>query len=278
MAEELDLSLVIPVFNERESLAMLTGEISEVLLPLDLSFEILLVNDASTDGSLETMLSLAEDPRIRILSFEQTQGQSAALVAGFRACKGQVVVTLDGDLQNDPADIPKLLQALDGNALVSGIRANRQDSWTRKVSSKIANRTRRLFLGDSIKDVGCSLKAYRLDWLVDLPSFNGLHRFLPGLLEHRGARVSQVQVNHRPRIHGASKYGIHNRLWRGIADLIGVYWLQNRWVCTSSIREISEAGPPAFAEAPEAGGLSAGEDDWASDLNPVEVFKAPAKC
>ncbi len=253
MASELDLSFVIPIFNENENLPQLTGEIRETLLPLGLAYELLLVNDASTDGSLKTMLDLAaENPRIRILSFEKGSGQSAALMAGFRAAKGKVVVTLDGDLQNDPADIPRVLRALDGNALVSGIRANRQDNWLRKLSSRVANHVRRAFVGDSITDVGCSLKAYQREWLVDLPSFKGLHRFLPGLLEHRGAKVAQVQVNHRPRIHGESKYGLHNRFWRGIADMMGVCWLQSRWTGNSSIREISETSPLRLVGAPEA--------------------------
>ncbi len=250
MTQELDLSVVVPILDERECLATLTQEIEEALLPLQMSFELLLVNDASTDGGLQTMQNLAAaHPWIRVLGFEQTQGQSAALMTGFRASMGGVVVTLDGDLQNDPADIPRLLQALDGNDLVSGIRAIRQDTWTRKVSSRIANSVRRFFLGDSITDIGCALKAYRREWLVDLPPFDGLHRFLPAILEHRGARVAEVRIHHRPRIHGRSKYGVHNRLWRGMADLLGVSWLESRRIRPAWVRELSEVRHPYEMEA-----------------------------
>jgi len=139
-----------------------------------------------------------------------------------------VVVTLDADLQNDPADIPDLLAALAGADVVSGVRARRHDSWIRLVSSRIANATRRAVLGDKVTDIGCSLKAYRRDVLVGLPMFVGVHRFLPALCQFRGARVVEVPVHHRPRTRGVSKYGMGNRLWRGIHDLIGVSWLKVR--------------------------------------------------
>lgn len=240
MTMQLDLSLVIPIYNELDNLAELTRQIDRALRPLGRSFEVLLVDDASDDGSLERMGNLAAaNPHIRILSLQENAGQSAALLAGFQAAKGQVVITLDGDLQNDPADIPRLLEALPAHDLVSGIRADRQDTWLRKVSSKIANRVRRSIVGDDVTDVGCSLKAYRRAWLVDLPPFKGLHRFLPGLLQHRGARVAQVPVHHRPRIHGVSKYGLHNRLWRGLADMAGVCWLQSRWTGSPTVRELA---------------------------------------
>jgi len=187
------------------------------------------VDDGSSDGTAALLLAeAASDPRLVIVRFEKNAGQSAALAAGLARARGDVVVTLDADLQNDPADIPKLLAALADADVVSGVRAQRHDSWIRRVSSRIANATRRAVLGDSITDIGCSLKAYRREVLVGLPMFVGVHRFLPALCAFRGARVVEVPVHHRPRTRGVSKYGMGNRLWRGIHDLIGVSWLKVR--------------------------------------------------
>jgi dolichol-phosphate mannosyltransferase len=159
-------------------------------------------------------------------------GQSGATAAGFAAARGRVVFTIDADLQNDPADMPEMLRVLEetGADAVCGIRANRRDTRVRLISSRIANRVRRWLLGDSLRDTGCALKCFRREFVRDLPSFNGLHRFLGVLLEVQGAKVEQMAVNHRPRTRGVSKYGIGNRLWRGIRDLYGVRWLRDRWV------------------------------------------------
>jgi hypothetical protein len=145
---------------------------------------------------------------------------------------------MDADLQNDPADVPRLLAALAECDLVSGVRVTRHDSWLRRFSSRIANTVRRAVLHDGITDVGCSLKAYRAEYLTELPAFNGLHRFLPALVKARGGRIREVPVSHRPRRHGTSKYGVHNRLWRGIADLWGVRWLARRSVAGRHVEEI----------------------------------------
>ncbi len=161
---------------------------------------------------------------------EQNAGQSAALAAGLSRARGDVVITLDADLQNDPADIPRLLAALADADVVSGVRERRHDSWLRRVSSRVANATRRAVLGDQVTDIGCSLKAYRREVLQDLPMFVGVHRFLPALCTFRGARLAEVAVHHRARTLGVSKYGMGNRLWRGIHDLIGVSWLKHRLV------------------------------------------------
>ena len=277
MATDPELSVVVPILDEDECLAPLTREIEKALSPLQVAFELVLVDDASSDGSRRTLRSLAaEHPWIRVFGFEQTQGQSAALLAGFRASRGEVVVTLDGDLQNDPADIPRLVQALVGHDVVSGIRADRQDTWTRKVSSRVANLVRRLFLGDSITDIGCALKAYRKSWLVDLPPFNGLHRFLPALLEHRGARVAEVVTHHRPRTRGQSKYGVHNRLWRGVADLLGVFWIERRWVRPASSRELLGVRLSGDSDGGRTSAPTLKERQaWASLAAPVG---APPKC
>lgn len=246
------ISIVVPVCNERDNLAPLLAEIEEALG--DETFEVLFVDDGSNDGSDDVLGRLQQQSdAVRVLRFPRNQGQSAALSAGFRAARGNVVVTLDADLQNDPADIPRLLELLEECDMVSGIRAHRQDSFVRLLASRIANRVRNWVVGDTVSDVGCSLKAYRRSFLLTLPAFNGLHRFLPALLQIQGARIREVPVNHRPRVHGVSKYSINNRLWRGLHDLVGVRWLQKRWVDPSLAEEVSWNSPPC----PPSGSSSA---------------------
>jgi len=225
------LSAVVPAYNEAESLPALVPELRAALESTQRTWEMVLVDDGSSDGTGEWMAAeAARDPRLRVLRLEKNAGQSAALAAGLARARGDVVVTLDADLQNDPADIPTLLAALAGADVVSGVRAKRRDSWIRLVSSRIANATRRAVIGDRVTDIGCSLKAYRREVLEGLPMFVGVHRFLPALCAFRGARVVEVAVHHRPRTRGVSKYGMGNRLWRGIHDLIGVSWLKRRLV------------------------------------------------
>jgi glycosyltransferase involved in cell wall biosynthesis len=226
-----EISLVIPVYNEEENLPVLAAEIREALGPLGRPYEVVFVDDGSTDGSPEVLRRLArEDRRVRIVRQGRNAGQSAALDAGFRFARGDVVVTLDADLQNDPADIPRLLEKLDGFDVVAGVRARRQDDWVRRASSRIANRVRNRVTHESITDVGCTLKAFRAEYLRRIPMFTGMHRFLPTLLKMEGARVVEIPVNHRPRLHGQPKYGIGNRLWRALADLFAVRWMQKRWI------------------------------------------------
>ena len=226
-----EISLVIPVFNEEESLPVLAVELCAALESTGKSYEILFVDDGSTDGSPRVLGELAKaDPRLRLIRLTCNQGQSPALAAGFRRVRGEVVVTLDSDLQNDPADIPKLLAALAGADAVSGVRVARRDSLTRRLSSRIANRVRNAVIHDGITDVGCSLKAYRAELVRDLPMFKGMHRFLPALVQMRGARFVEIPVNHRPRTYGQAKYGIGNRLFRALADLFAVRWMQTRWI------------------------------------------------
>lgn len=242
-----DLSIVVPVYNERDNLEPLLAEIDHALVGR--LYEVLFVDDGSRDGSADTLAELqAARANVRVLRFPRNQGQSAAMAAGFRAARGAVVVTLDADLQNDPADIPRLLELLEageGCDMVSGIRAHRRDGFLRLAASRIANRARNWVVGDRVSDVGCSLKAYRRSFLLKLPAFNGLHRFLPALLQIQGARIRELAVNHRPRVHGVSKYSINNRLWRGLHDLVGVRWLQKRWVDPSLAEEVSWTTPPS---------------------------------
>lgn len=235
------VSVVVPAFEEEESLPVLAREIREALDAAGVSFELLLVDDGSGDRTLEVMLELARrDPAIRVLRQRPNQGQSAALAAGWRHARAPVVVTLDADLQNDPADVPRLLAALDdGYDVVSGVRVERRDSLVRRLSSRIANGVRNRLTGDAVTDVGCTLRACRTELLRDLPLFTGMHRFLPTLLRLQGGRVTEVPVRHRPRRYGRTKYGIHNRLWRGIADLMAVRWMQRRWIDRRTVEELT---------------------------------------
>ena len=224
-----ELTAVVPAYNEVESLPQLLTELKAALDATGRAWELVLVDDGSSDGSAELLRAeAARDPRLVVLRFAKNAGQSAALAAGLLHARGDIVVTLDADLQNDPADISNLLAALAGADVVSGVRVRRNDSWIRLVSSRIANATRRVVLGDKVTDIGCSLKAYRREVLEGLPMFVGVHRFLPALCGFRGARVVEVPVHHRARTLGVSKYGMGNRLWRGIHDLVGVSWLKLR--------------------------------------------------
>ncbi len=237
---EPELSLVVPVYNEEENLEPLVREIAAALEPAGRSYELLLIDDGSTDAGPAAMAVLAAaDPRIRIIRLGKNSGQSAALDAGFRFARGRIVVTLDADLQNDPSDIPRMLAELSRADVVCGIRANRRDSWTRRISSKIANGVRNRLTHEHVTDVGCTLRVCRRELLFDLPMFTGLHRFLPTLLKMQGGRVVEIPVNHRPRLHGVAKYGIGNRLWRALADLFAVRWMQKRWIDRSQAEELT---------------------------------------
>lgn len=229
----LGLTVLIPLKDEAGNIPLLAREIAEALSPLALEWEVLWVDDGSTDGSLAALEALpAEEARHRYLSFDRNYGQSAALLAGFHDARGAVVATMDADLQNDPRDLPRLLEELGtgGVDMVNGVRTRRRDNWLRKVSSKIANGFRNWLTGEEITDVGCSLRVVRREFVESLPSFRGMHRFLPTLVRLQGGRVSELPVGHRPRAHGQTKYGVNNRLWVGLLDTLGVRWLKSRWV------------------------------------------------
>jgi dolichol-phosphate mannosyltransferase len=244
---EPEISVVIPAYNEVDSLPVLLAELRPALEATARAWEIVLVDDGSRDGTAERIRAAAEaDPHVRPVLLAANGGQSAALAAGFARARGRVIVTLDADLQNDPADLPRVLAALEHADVVSGIRARRQDSTVRLLSSRIANGFRRAMLGDHVTDIGCSFKAYRREALEGLPMFVGAHRFLPALCEFRGARLVEVELSHRARQHGVSKYGVGNRLWRGLHDLLGVRWLKSRLV-RYRVREEGPATPPASA-------------------------------
>jgi glycosyltransferase involved in cell wall biosynthesis len=221
------VSVVIPVYNEQNNLRPLTEELLRVLEGSDIPSEILFVDDASTDDSPMVLRELVSNYRnIRVLTFEYNCGQSAAFDAGFRNASGDIIVTMDADMQNDPADIPKLLENIDDYDMVCGWRWNRQDSFSKRISSKIANAVRRKNLNDRFKDVGCSLKAYHKKCFERLKLFKGMHRFLPILFEMEGFKVLEVKVNHRQRAADESKYNLWNRVFKSHRDMKAVAWMQ----------------------------------------------------
>lgn len=225
------LSVVVPIHDENDSIQPLYREIFEHLSGVPGGAELLLVDDGSRDGSLERMRKIAAiDRRVRVLALDRRCGQSVALEAGFRAARGEITATLDGDLQNDPADIPRLMAHLEAADVVNGVRVNRRDSWLRKLSSRIGNGFRNWVTRESVTDVGCSLRVMRTRYLREVKLYRGMHRFLPTLLRMQGARITEVAVNHRPRRYGRSKYGIANRLFAGIVDTLAVRWMQSRHV------------------------------------------------
>lgn len=229
MADRPELSIVVPVRDEEASLETLHAELEAALRGLGDRVEILFVDDGSRDGSLSQMRELAKrDARVRVIALDGRHGQTAAFAAGFAHVRGDVTVTLDADLQNDPADIPLLLSALDDVDVVNGVRQQRRDGIVRRLSSRIANGFRNRLTGESVTDVGCSLRAIRTEHLRRVKLFRGMHRFLPTLLRLEGARLREVPVSHRPRRYGRSKYGIRNRLFAGVLDVLAVRWMASR--------------------------------------------------
>jgi glycosyltransferase involved in cell wall biosynthesis len=223
------LSIVIPIRNERDNLQPLTDELRAVIGNYPGGVEVLLVDDASDDGSAETIAELARrHAEIRPLTLTRHSGQTAAFDAGFKAARGRVVVTMDGDLQNDPRDIPRLIEMLESHDVAVGCRRERHDPWRKRVASRVANAVRNRLTRESIVDTGCSLKAFRREALRDLKLYEGMHRFLPTLLAMDGFRVVQVPVSHRPRVAGRSKYGLGRRAVTGFADLLAVRWMKRR--------------------------------------------------
>lgn len=204
-------------------------------------WELVLVDDASRDGTPRVMRELARrDPRVVVVFLERHGGQSAALAAGLREARGEVIATLDADLQNDPADLPLLLERLDGCDAVVGYRLKRHDSFVRRASSRIANGVRNWISRDRVRDTGCSLKVFRAEALRSIPWFDGVHRFMPTLLRYQGRRVLEVPVSHHPRHAGRSKYGIRNRAWRGLKDVLAVRWMRDRMI-QPVVREVLRA-------------------------------------
>jgi glycosyltransferase involved in cell wall biosynthesis len=236
------LSVVTPVFNEQDNIVPLFNELRAQLAPLGRDWEVLFVDDGSTDASLDRIRRLAAaHPCVSYLAFAANRGQSAAFAAGFQAAKGDIIITIDADLQNDPADIPAMLGLFDeGHDMVIGWRRNRQDSRAKRLASLVANAARHLLTGERVRDTGCSLKIMRADMARRIPMFEGMHRFLPTLMRLEGAAIAQMQVRHRPRLHGASKYPAFGRIRTTVFDLLAVVWMQRRFIRYT----IKERRPP----------------------------------
>jgi glycosyltransferase involved in cell wall biosynthesis len=218
------VSVVVPLFNEEENVPILQAELTAALTGLD--YEIIFVDDGSID---QTVKRIAFEPRIRLVQFERNAGQSAAIYAGLVSARGATAVLIDGDLQNDPADIPKLLAEIERGAdLVCGYRAQRKDTFVKRVTSRVANFVRSRFTKDGVRDTGCTLKAIRRECISALLPFKGMHRFIPALVKGAGYRLVEIPVNHRPRKFGQSKYGLGNRALRATTDMFGVRWLLSR--------------------------------------------------
>jgi len=218
------VSVIVPLFNEEENISILQSELRAALDGLD--YEIVFVDDGSLDCTVERIETA---PNVRLIRFEKNTGQSAAIYAGLQAARGANAVLIDGDLQNDPADIPRLLAEIARGAdLVCGYRINRQDTLVKRLTSRIANAVRSRFTKDGVRDTGCTLKAIRRECISALVPFKGMHRFIPALIKGAGYRLVEIPVNHRPRRFGQSKYGLGNRALRATIDMFGVRWLLSR--------------------------------------------------
>ncbi|MCL5668786.1 MAG: glycosyltransferase [Gammaproteobacteria bacterium] len=229
-----ELSLVIPVRNEADNIAPLIAEI-RAALDGKLDYEVIYVDDGSDDASPQRLRDARRDfARLRVIRHRQSCGQSTSILSGVRAARSEWIATLDGDGQNDPADILKLHAALRAAAppahlqLIAGYRRKRRDTWLKRLSSRVANAVRGRMLRDYTPDTGCGLKLFARDTFLALPYFDHMHRFLPALFLRHGGSVASVEVNHRPRTRGTSNYGLFDRLWVGIVDMLGVMWLQRR--------------------------------------------------
>ena len=218
------VSVIIPVFNEEENVPILQAELRAALKAID--YELIFVDDGSADQTVERIEAA---PNLRVIRFEKNAGQSAAMYAGLQAARGAILVLIDGDLQNDPADIPKLVDEISRGAdLVCGYRALRRDTRVKRITSRIANAVRSRYTKDGVRDTGCTLKAMRRECVSALIPFKGMHRFIPALVKNAGYQLVEIPVNHRPRRFGQTKYGLGNRAVRATADMFGVRWLLSR--------------------------------------------------
>jgi len=231
VTKKIDISIVAPVYNEEENLPILVSQLVDVLNPLGKSYEMIFVDDASTDRSRSVLKEMVPRvPQIRILGFKKNCGETGAGAAGLKAARGDVVITIDADLQNDPKDIPMLLGYLGEYDMVTGWRQKRDDSWVKRVTSKIANGIRNTLSGETIRDSGCTYRAYKRECLENIKLYKGMHRFMPTLVKMEGFRVIEVPIAHHPRQFGVSKYTTWNRMWRAFVDLLAVRWMKSRHI------------------------------------------------
>jgi dolichol-phosphate mannosyltransferase len=231
MADDPHLSLVIPAYNEQENIQPLLARVDAALRQTGQPFEVILVDDGSTDATPRLLEdALRTYPWLRVLRLSRNSGQSTAFDAGFKAARGQVIATIDADLQNDPEEIPRLLPLLDGYDMIAGWRQKRHDTAMRRMQSRIANRIRNWISDENIHDSACSLKLYKRHCLDGMQLYQGMHRFLPTLVKMRGYSVRQEPVKHSPRNAGIAKYGLKNRAWRAFVDLLAVRWMKKRYL------------------------------------------------
>ncbi len=229
--KKIDISVVVPVYNEERNLPILISQLAQVLEPLGKSFEMIFVDDGSTDESRKILKGMVSQyPQIRVLGFKRNCGETAAGVAGLKEARGEIVITIDADLQNDPKDIPRMLELLQEYDMVTGWRQEREDSWVKRVTSKIANRIRNGLSGEVIRDSGCTFRAYKRECLQNLKLYKGMHRFMPTLVKMEGFRVIEIPIAHHPRKFGVSKYTTWNRMWRAFVDLLAVKWMKSRHI------------------------------------------------
>jgi len=227
----IDISVVVPVYNEEENLPVLIPQIAEVLKPLAKTFEMIFVDDGSKDQSRPLLKKMIlEYPQIRILGFKKNCGETAAGAAGIKEARGKIVITIDADLQNDPKDIPKMLDYLKEYDMVTGWRQKREDSWVKRITSRIANRIRNRLSEEEIQDSGCTFRAYKRECLQEIKLYKGMHRFIPTLMKMEGYRVIEIPIVHHPRKFGVSKYTTWNRMWRAFVDLLAVKWMKSRHI------------------------------------------------
>jgi glycosyltransferase involved in cell wall biosynthesis len=224
----IDISVVVPVYNEERNLPILIPKLMEVLNRLSKSYEMIFVDDGSTDRSREILKK--EASLHHMLGFRKNCGETAAGAAGLKEARGEVVITIDADLQNDPIDIPRMLEYLKDYDMVTGWRQKRDDFWVKRITSKIANAIRNRLSGETIQDSGCTFRAYKRECLQNLKLFKGMHRFMPTLVKMEGFRVIEIPIAHHPREFGVSKYTTWNRMWRAFVDLLAVKWMKNRHV------------------------------------------------
>ena len=227
----IDISVVVPVYNEEENLPVLIRQIAEVLKPLGKTFEMIFVDDGSKDQSRPLLKKMVlEYPQIRVLGFKKNCGETAAGAAGIKEARGGIVITIDADLQNDPKDIPKMLDYLKEYDMVTGWRQKREDAWIKRITSKIANRIRNSLSGEEIQDSGCTFRAYKRECLQEIKLYKGMHRFIPTLVKMEGYRVIEIPIAHHARQFGISKYTTWNRMWRAFIDLLAVKWMKSRHI------------------------------------------------